>query len=379
MLKLTIQLHSPKREIRSVYMQKSRLKIHLILLVSFLIPFIQFNVVAAEENSNTIQVIPGGQSVGVKLHTSGVVVVGFSQTEFNDEKISSAERAGIKVGDIILQIDGKKVANMDNFVDIMSSKKDSHEPVKLLIKRQEHIFPITVDPIYDKDDDIYRLGLFIRDATAGIGTMTFYEPITKRYGALGHVIMDQQTKKPVDIYNGKIVNSDITSINRGENGVPGEKKARFSLEDDSLGTIQRNSDFGIFGKLRNSDMFNGPNQKAIPVAHAKDVKEGKAQIYTVVKDDKVEAFDIEIVSSEPSETPETKGLIIKITDEKLLDQTGGIVQGMSGSPIIQDNKLVGAVTHVFLNDPTSGYGVHIEWMLKEAGLEIQSNVMKEAS
>lgn len=360
-------------------MINSRLKVQFILLVSFLIPFMQLTVIQAE-STTVSEVIPGGQSVGVKLHTSGVVVVGFSKTESKGDKVSSAEKAGIKIGDIILQIDGNKVANMDSFVDQIKKKNKSDKTINLLIKRQEHIFPIDVKPIYDEKDDVYRLGLYIRDATAGIGTMTFYDPVSKRYGALGHVIMDHQTKKPIDIYNGKIVNSDVTSINKSNTGAPGEKRARFSLEDESLGTIQKNSEYGIFGKLNDSSFFKGPFHKPIPVAKAKDVKEGKAKIYTVVNEDKVESFDIEIVSSTPSDNPETKGLIIKITDKKLLEKTGGIVQGMSGSPIIQDGKLIGAVTHVFLNDPTSGYGVHIEWMLNEAGLEIQSSdSVKKAS
>ncbi|MGM8214067.1 SpoIVB peptidase [Bacillaceae bacterium W0354] len=360
-------------------MIKSRLKIHLILLVSFILPFIQINVAYAENDHTVSEVIPGGQSVGIKLHTSGVVVVGFSKTDTKEEKVSAAQKAGVKVGDIILQLDDKKIKDMDEFVNEIKKKNKDGESVKLLIKRKEHIFPITVKPIYNDKDELYRLGLYIRDATAGIGTMTFYDPKSKRYGALGHIIMDHQTKKPIDIYNGKIVTSDITSINKSGNGSPGEKRARFSLEDESLGTIQRNSDFGIFGKLNNDKFFNGPFHKPIPVAKADEVKEGKAKIYTVVNDDRVEAFDVEIVSSEPSDNPETKGMIIKITDKDLLEKTGGIVQGMSGSPIIQDGKLVGAVTHVFLNDPTSGYGVHIEWMLNEAGLEIQSDTLKEAS
>ncbi len=144
------------------------------------------------------------------------------------------------------------------------------------------------------------------------------------------------------------------------------------MDDDSLGTISINSDYGIFGKLNNESILKNHNDP-IPVAKSNEVKEGKAKILTVVEDDEVKSFDIEIISSVPSKNPETKGMVIKITDPELLKKTGGIVQGMSGSPIIQDGKLVGAVTHVFLNDPTSGYGVHVEWMLNEAGLQIESD------
>ncbi|MFD2637393.1 SpoIVB peptidase [Piscibacillus salipiscarius] len=363
MLKLSIQLN---QEMRSVNMKKSRQIIQLILLVSFLIPFSH---VSAETVS---EVIPGGQSVGVKLHTTGVIVVGFSPVQTDDGKVSTAEQAGVKTGDIILQLNGEKIENMNAFIQEMKKLEESKKPVELLLKRKEHIFPLSINPIYDVKDEAYRLGLFIRDATAGIGTLTFYHPDTKKYGALGHIIMDHQTKKPIDIYNGKIVTSDITSINKGKNGTPGEKKARFSMDDDSLGTISINSDYGIFGKLNNESILKNHNDP-IPVAKSNEVKEGKAKILTVVEDDEVKSFDIEIISSVPSKNPETKGMVIKITDPELLKKTGGIVQGMSGSPIIQDGKLVGAVTHVFLNDPTSGYGVHVEWMLNEAGLQIESD------
>ncbi|WP_223154960.1 SpoIVB peptidase [Alkalibacillus aidingensis] len=358
-------------------MNHSRIILHLILLVSFVLPFTVSDHVAADAINEVEEIIPGGHSIGVKLHTSGVVVVGFSPIQTDDGKISPAEETGIEIGDIILQVNQQKIEDMQTFTHLIQKYKDDDTPIELLVKRQEHIFPVTITPVSDEDDE-YRLGLFIRDATAGIGTMTFYDPKSKRYGALGHVITDHQTKRPIDIYNGKIVPSNITSINKGESGSPGEKRARFSMEDKSLGTIQKNSDYGIFGKLEDEGPFLEDHVDPLPVAQAHEVKEGEAKILTVVEDNKIEEFEVEIVSSVPSKHPETKGMVVQITDPDLLDATGGIVQGMSGSPIIQDDKIVGAVTHVFLNDPTSGYGVHIEWMLNEAGLEIKDE-QKEAS
>lgn len=201
--------------------------------------------------------------------------------------------------------------------------------------------------------------------------MTFYDPKSKKYGALGHVISDMDTKKPIVVENGQIVRSTVTSIEKGSNGNPGEKLARFSGDREVIGDITRNSPFGIFGKL-NQDISNGIMDKAMPIALSNEVKEGPAKILTVVDNDKVEEFDVEVVSSVPQKFPATKGMVIKITDKQLLEKTGGIVQGMSGSPIIQNGKVIGAVTHVFVNDPTSGYGVHIEWMLNEAGIDIYS-------
>ena len=168
------------------------------------------------------------------------------------------------------------------------------------------------------------------------------------------------------------------TIEKGSNGNPGEKLARFSGDRKIIGNITRNSAFGIFGEL-NQDMNNGVMDKAMPIALSNEVKEGPAKILTVVDNDKVEEFEVEVVSSVPQKFPATKGMVIKITDKRLLDKTGGIVQGMSGSPIIQNGKVIGAVTHVFVNDPTSGYGVHIEWMLNEAGIDIYSKQQQKVS
>jgi stage IV sporulation protein B len=202
--------------------------------------------------------------------------------------------------------------------------------------------------------------------------MTFYHPESKKYGALGHVISDMDTKKPILVDDGQIIRSTVTSIQKGANGNPGEKHARFSSEKEVIGDITRNSPFGIFGKL-SKEMKNGIMDKPLPIALSHQVKEGPAKILTVVDNDEVQLFDIEIVSTVPQKFPATKGMVLKVTDPELLEKTGGIVQGMSGSPIIQDGKVVGAVTH----DPTSGYGVHIEWMLNEAGLDIYEGSSEE--
>lgn len=359
-------------------LSRSQIRIHLILLISFVLPLTIIHPAFAQSLQPVEEVVPGGQSLGIKLHTSGVVVVGFNEISTNDSKESPAEESGVEIGDIILQLNGHKIDDMQTFKTFMTKYQNSDSTIELRIKRKEHIFPVEIEP--KKDQDNYKLGLYIRDATAGIGTMTFYDPLTMRYGALGHVIADQQTKKPLDIFDGQIVLSDVTSINKGESGSPGEKKAKFSKTDEPIGSIQKNSDYGVYGKLAQNDFTNKQDIEPIPVAPANEVKEGKAKIRTVVEGKKVEEFDVEIVSSVPSKNPETKGMVVQVTDEALLEQTGGIVQGMSGSPIIQNGKIVGAVTHVFLNDPTSGYGVHLEWMLEEAGLEIkQSSEENKAS
>lgn len=326
-----------------------------------------------------VKVVPGGQSIGVKLNTDGVLVVGHHLVNSEEGEKSPGELAGIKVGDTITKINGNKVESMNEVVKFVEEAGKKGEPLTLEIKRDNETFTKEIIPLKNKGDATYRLGLYIRDSAAGVGTLTFYDPETKIYGALGHVISDVDTKKPIAVHNGHIIRSSVTSIEKGSSGEPGEKLARFSEHRNILGTISKNSSFGIFGKLTTEEkLTNNIIDEPIPIALASQVKEGPAKILTVVEGEEVDEFDIEIVSNVPQKFPATKGLVIKITDPKLLKATGGIIQGMSGSPIIQDGKLVGAVTHVFVNDPTSGYGCHIEWMLEEAGIPVKSK-MQEAS
>ncbi|NSL50398.1 SpoIVB peptidase [Calidifontibacillus erzurumensis] len=316
-----------------------------------------------------IKIVPGGQSIGVKLNTLGVLVVGHHLIETEQGPKSPGEEAGIKVGDIIMEINGQPIQEMTEVSPLVDEAGEKGKPLQLVILRDNKKFETELKPLKAKHENSYRMGLFIRDSAAGIGTMTFYHPETKKYGALGHVISDMDTKKPIVVHDGQIVRSTVTSIEKGANGNPGEKLARFSNEKDIIGNITRNSPFGIFGELT-KEIKNGIMDEPMPIALASEVKEGPAKILTVVEGDKVQEFDVEVVSSVPQKFPATKGLVIKISDPELLEKTGGIVQGMSGSPIIQDGKIIGAVTHVFVNDPTSGYGVHIEWMLNEAGIDI---------
>ncbi|WP_019154451.1 SpoIVB peptidase [Robertmurraya massiliosenegalensis] len=324
------------------------------------------------------KVIPGGQSIGVKLNTVGVLVVGHHQVATVEGKQSPGEEAGIKVGDIITKINGKQIEKMSDVAPFVQEAGETGKPLQIEISRESGKVTTELKPQKEKDEEKFKLGLYIRDSAAGIGTMTFYHPESKKYGALGHVISDMDTKKPIVVEDGQIVRSTVTSIEKGSNGDPGEKLARFSSDKEVIGNIQRNSPFGIFGKL-NRDIENGVMDKALPIALSHQVKEGPAQILTVVDNDEVKLFDIDIVSTIPQKFPATKGMVLKVTDKELLDKTGGIVQGMSGSPIIQDGKVVGAVTHVFVNDPTSGYGVHIEWMLNEAGIDIYEKEEEKAS
>ena len=324
------------------------------------------------------KVRPGGQSIGVKLNTVGVLVVGHHQVQANEGRVSPGEKAGIKKGDIITEINGQQIEKMADVGPFVKQAGENGKPLDVVIKRENEKVKTKLQPEKDVNENTYKLGLYIRDSAAGIGTMTFYHPQSKKYGALGHDISDMDTKKPIVVGDGQIVRSTVTSIEKGGKGNPGEKLARFSSDREVIGNIKRNSPFGIFGEL-NKDISNGVFDKPLPIALSHQVKEGPAKILTVVNNDEVNLFDIEIVSTIPQKFPATKGMVIKVTDPELLEKTGGIVQGMSGSPIIQGDKLVGAVTHVFVNDPTSGYGVHIEWMLNEAGIDIYEKPREQAS
>jgi len=317
-----------------------------------------------------LKVIPGGQTIGVKIKSAGIIVVGHHQVNAaENKKVSPGEDAKIQVGDLITHIDGKYINDVTKVADIVKKAGEQNKPLALKIRRNNEEIQTQITPVYDVVDKAYRVGLYIRDSAAGVGTLTFYAPDQGVYGALGHVITDMDTQTPITVGEGHIVHSNVTSIAKSQNGEPGEKRAIFFNESKILGSIEKNTSFGIFGK-----MYSAPDhslaKEAIPVAFAEEVKEGPAQIYTVISGQKVEKFDIEVVHVSKQDFPATKGMVIKITDPKLLEKTGGIVQGMSGSPIIQNGKMIGAVTHVFVNDPTSGYGCFIEWMLQDAGVVI---------
>jgi stage IV sporulation protein B len=315
-----------------------------------------------------LKVIPGGQTIGVKIKSAGIMVVGHHLITVSDaQKVSPGEDAKIQVGDLITKINGKESKDVSKVTDLVTKSGLSKTPLDLTIVRNKQILQIKLQPVYDVVDKSYRLGLYIRDSAAGVGTLTFYAPDQGVYGALGHVITDMDTQTPITVGDGEIVHSNVTSIAKSQSGEPGEKRAQFFKDSKVIGNIEKNTSFGIFGK-----MFASPDhsiaKEPIPVAFAEEVKEGPAQIYTVVDGQKVEKFDIEISHVAKQDLPATKGMVIKITDPKLLDKTGGIVQGMSGSPIVQNGKMIGAVTHVFVNDPTSGYGCFIEWMLQDSGI-----------
>lgn len=315
-----------------------------------------------------IKLLPGGNSIGVVLHSRGVIVVGNSPiTNENEQQVNPAKDRGIQVGDVILSINGNLVQSDSQVAEIIDTSGKDEKDLDLVLKRGEEEFTVKLKPVLCNDTKRYRIGLFVRDSAAGVGTLTFYHPETRAYGALGHIITDSDTNQPIDCRQGRIVGAKVSGIQHGMRGQPGEKIGVFIEGDQLLGNIEKNTKFGIYGKI-NKEFSNELYPEAIPIASMNQIQTGHAEILTVVNGQEIERFTIEIQKINLQESPEGKGIVIKVTDPLLLEKTGGIVQGMSGSPIIQNGKIVGAVTHVFVHDPTRGYGCFIDWMLMESGV-----------
>ena len=315
------------------------------------------------QNINELEVFPGGIPIGVRVNSEGVLVVGYSDITINDEKQESPGKVGgLEIGDVILKVNG---IEMDNAQDLLKTLKNlDKDVIKVDILRNGQNMTKVIKLQKENDKD-YKIGLWIRDSTAGVGTLTFYDKATGKFGALGHPITDCDTNEKFLIKDGDVVESSIISVRKGEKGCPGELKGIFINENSPNGKIEKNTQSGIFGKINNSSNIL-KNSSPMRIGLRNEITEGKAKIITTIDENGPQEFDIEIEKLLTQNTPGSKSMVIKITDPRLLEKTGGIVQGMSGSPIIQNDKIVGAVTHVLINKPDTGYGIYIEWMLEDA-------------
>lgn len=300
--------------------------------------------------------IPCGTPFGIKMFTNGVVIVGTADIQTADGSKNPAGESGLRIGDVITAIDGKKVTTNAEVGKIIAG--GNGRPVMLSVKREEKELTVSLQPAKSEIDSTYKAGLWVRDSTAGIGTLTFYNPAAKTYGGLGHGVCDSDTNEIMPLLNGEIVPVTINGITKGRKGAPGELKGYFST-DASIGTLDLNVLQGVYGV-----MGTAPKGQAVEVSMKQDIKAGAAQIMTTIDGSGPQRFDVEIEKIDYRDEVQTKNMVLHVTDEKLLNATGGIVQGMSGSPILQDGKIVGAVTHVFVNDPTRGYGIFAENMLE---------------
>ncbi len=306
--------------------------------------------------------IPGGRTLGVAVQTRGVVVVGASDL---DSVASPARRAGIRAGDVIETVDGEEV----NSAEALSQALADGTAARVGLIRGGSAMEVEVQPARDPRDGVYKLGVWVRQSTAGVGTLTYYDPETGGYGALGHAITDVDTGVRFPVGEGAVYENEVVSITRGSRGTPGELTGAFFEQETELGSIERNTDFGVFGSASETLGESKLYPDGLPVALRDEVHAGRAAILASVDGQEVKEYDCEIEKVYDQSQPETRSMVVRITDPELLERTGGIVQGMSGSPIVQDGKLVGAVTHVLINDPARGYGVFIEWMLDAASGE----------
>lgn len=304
------------------------------------------------------QVIPLGQAVGIKLFSDGVVVVGMSPIDTEEGQLQPAKEAGLKVGDIVTHINGEEVDTIESVQELLSEAQDS--PLAMAVVRSGKSLQITAVAVETEQGD-HKLGLWLRDSMAGIGTLTFYDPDTGSYGALGHGVNDVDTAQLMPLESGSILFAEVADVRKGLSGNPGELQGVFHLERE-LGDLQQNSSIGIYGTMSETGMWNGI--APMDVAEFSEIQEGQASILSNVEGEKREEFSVNIVQIYPQMQGEYRNMMIEVTDPRLLEVTGGIIQGMSGSPIVQNDKIIGAVTHVLVNDPTRGYGTYIGNMLE---------------
>ena len=322
---------------------------------------IQYNIYAKSVSTGTNRYVnPIGRTVGLKLYTNGVLVVGMSEVDGIDgNKYKPYENSGIKEGDMIKEINGQEINNTQTLINIVNSS-DGQE-ISIKYERNNELIYTNIMPIKGKNED-YMLGLWVRDAAAGIGTLTYYEEATKTFAALGHGRTDVDTGNLLNISNGELVTAQIVSIVKGVKGRVGEIRGIID-NGYKIGTIESNTGIGVYGTTTNIEFINSIKQKEVEVASRKEITTGDAKILCELENGKVSEYKIKIKKIYKN-SKDNKSMLIEITDEELINKTGGIIPGMSGTPIIQNNKFIGAITNVLLNSPTEGYAIFADMMMR---------------
>ncbi|MBE7021953.1 MAG: SpoIVB peptidase [Ruminococcaceae bacterium] len=300
-----------------------------------------------------------GNTVGIKIFTKGLVCVGTQALNTSEGHMVDLSREhDVRIGDILLKANDIELSSTEQLGELLAQSDGA--PIHFVIRREGRELTKTISPV--KTNEGYKLGLWIRDSTAGIGTLTYYDPASGSFGALGHPITDSDTGALMPVSEGSLLKAAVVDVKKGKPGDPGELKGIFKTSEAPLGMVMQNTEQGVFGVLDAPD----ETVKTYPVASRNQVNEGPATIISNIHEEETAAYKIEIQKVARYQSSGLKDLVIRVTDSRLLEETGGIVQGMSGSPILQNGRIVGAVTHVFVNDPTRGYGIFIENMLAEA-------------
>ena len=302
--------------------------------------------------------VPGGQSVGVAMTTGSVLVVGSSDL---GKTPSPARLAGLKSGDVIQSVDGAELNGAAQLSACLADGETAH----LKVLRGKNVVECDVTPVRDERDGSYRLGAWVRDSTAGVGTLTFYDPQTRAYGALGHAITDVDTGVVMPVGEGGIYKNGVVDVKPSSAGKPGELAGDFLGRTEALGSVTVNSEYGIYGQV-SGPISRGLYPEGLPVAGRGQIHAGPATLLTTLDGETVREYACEVVRLSGASEPAARAMVIRVTDPELLEKAGGIVQGMSGSPLIQDGHIIGAVTHVMVNDPAMGYGICIDTMLETA-------------
>ena len=301
-------------------------------------------------------VVPLGNTIGLKLYSSGVLVIGMTEIEGR----KPYEHSGIEEGDLIVEIDNKQISTAEELVECVNSSNG--QTLEITYVRDGNEYNTNIEPIETSNNE-YKLGLWVRDGAAGVGTITYYEPSTNSFAALGHGIVDSDTDKLISIASGELVTTKVSSIVKGKENEPGEIRGTIKNQE-TIGEISSNTEFGIYGKLNNISLLDS-NQTRYEVASRDEIKVGQAKVISTLEDGIRKEYDIEIEKIYRNNNSDNKSMLIKVVDEELLNLTGGIIQGMSGAPIVQNGKFIGAVTHVLVSDPTTGYAIFGDLMIKE--------------
>ncbi len=318
------------------------------------------NAVKTEKISKEVYV--SGESIGIAMITDGLVVTKVTEVkELSKRRVYPAADAGIRPGDIIIEFNNVKIKDSEQISKLVAKNGGNTASIKVL--RNGDPLELKITPSLDAQSSEYKLGVLVRDSTSGIGTLTYIDPDTMSYGALGHAITDVSTGVILSAADGSISNALINNVVKGKAGKPGELQGTFSLRNP-IGNIKINNELGMFGKINDSSFLQG--KKLIRVAEQSEIKIGEAEILCSIDETGINSYKINIIKLTSQNSPDIKGMVIEVTDERLISKTGGIVQGMSGSPIIQNGCLVGAVTHVMVNNPKKGYGIFAEWMISES-------------
>ncbi len=327
-----------------------------------LVPIRRVSLIVADR----IMVVPGGHSIGVILRSSGLVITGLSAVVTVDgREVYPARNSGLEVGDVIVSAGDKQISTKEELAVLVERAGREGQFVDLLVEKPDGaVLRRSLAPVRHRNGG-YQIGILVKDTLAGVGTLTFYDQSTGLYTALGHVISEGDSRQPATMKKGQIVRATVTGVQPSRKGQPGEVMGTFVEGQDVIGSILTNGPCGITGVL-SGYLPNPYYPGAIPLGLESQVKRGPAEILTTVDGNTIERFSIEIEQVFSGSASPSKGFVVRITDPRLISRTGGIVQGMSGSPIIQDGLLIGAVTHVLVNDPTRGYGTFAEWMAREA-------------